>query len=269
MLNSFFKNAHEGANDIRASFERINIVWVFGWQDVAQRYRRSKIGAFWLTINKLVLIAALATIFGSLFRMELKEFLPFIATGIIFWGFISNSLNEGCTSFTAAEGIILQVQMPLFVHVLRSLWRNTIILAHDLLIYPLVLAAFTLNPGWSFFLVIPGFILLALNLAWISLLFGTICARYRDMPLIIVNILQVAFYATPLMWKPESLPEGAISYLLLLNPFYHLVSLVRDPLLGSAPALASWVLCLSMALLGWVITLGFYGRYRWRIPYWL
>lgn len=259
----------EGAKDIAQALRDINIALLFGWQDIAQRYRRSRVGAFWLTINKLVMIGALGVIFGTLFRANLREYLPFVACGVVLWGYIFNVLNEGSTTFISSNGIILQVDMPMFIHILRMWWKNVIILCHDIVILPILLILFTFNPGWALLLFIPGFILVTLNLLWISLFLSTLSTRYRDMPLIITNILQVAFYATPIMWQPKLLPEGTVKTVLELNPFYHMLSLLRDPILGHYPSLESWLFTFVTMITGWLITLCFFGRYRWRIAYWL
>ncbi|OBQ69502.1 ABC transporter permease [Mesorhizobium erdmanii] len=259
----------EAFTDIRAALEKHYLATTFSWQDVAQRYRRSRVGAFWLTINMGVLIAALGFVFGTLFRSPMQEFLPYICVSLIFWGFISSSINEGCTAFIGAEGIILQVRMPLFTQVLRTLYRNAIILGHNILIYPVVLLAVGRMPTWHVLLAVPGFVILSLNLVWIMLILGVLCARYRDMTQVMQNLLQVIMYLTPVMWMPRTLPEGISRLLLDLNPFYHLISIVRDPLLGGLPSTTSWIACIVYVVAGWGGALLLFDRYRHRIPYWL
>jgi lipopolysaccharide transport system permease protein len=259
----------EALSDIFGGLAKREVAFVFGWQDIIQRYRRSKVGAFWLTLNMGVMIGALGLIFGTLFRSSMTEFLPFVTTGMIMWGLISGIINEGCLGFSSSEGIILQVRMPLFTHIIRIWWRNTIIFLHNLVIYPVVMIFFLHNPGWMVLISPFGFIIVTINLFWMALALAVLCARYRDMPQIIQNILQIFFYATPLMWMPKNLPQGTSLTMLNFNPFYHLVNLVRMPLLGEAPSLENWIVGIGMALIGWVATLGFFGHYRWRIPYWL
>lgn len=259
----------EAFADIGAALEKHHLATTFSWQDVAQRYRRSRVGVFWLTINMGVLIGALGFVFGTLFRSPMEEFLPYICVSLIIWSFISTAINEGCTAFISAEGIILQVRMPLFTHVLRTLYRNAIILGHNILIYPVVLLAVGRVPTWDVFLAVPGFIILSLNLLWIMLILGLLCARYRDMTQVMQNLLQVIMYLTPVMWMPRTLPEGISRLLLDLNPFYHLISVVRDPLLGQLPSVASWTACIAFAIVGWTVALLLFDRYRHRIPYWL
>ncbi|MFC0244377.1 ABC transporter permease [Falsochrobactrum ovis] len=255
--------------DVSEALVKYRLALVFGWQDVAQRYRRSRVGAFWLTLNMAVLIGALGMIFGTLFGADMRVFLPYLCAGMVTWGFISTSLSDGCTAFSASDGIILQVRMPLFTHILRALWRNVIIFGHNILIFPVVMLfmgqGFNLNVLWS----IPGFLLISLNLAWMMLTLAILCARFRDMTQVITNILQVLFYATPIMWMVKTLPEHVSRVFIDLNPFYHFIQLVRAPLFGEMPEAVNWIYLLVLAVIGWTFTILFFGRYRWRVAYWL
>lgn len=255
--------------DIVAAARRYSLVGMLGWQDLRQRYRRSALGPFWLTISMGVMIATIGVVFGQIFNTPIDEYLPFLAAGTILWGFISTVVSEGCTAFIAAEAVIKQLPIPLFVHVLRMIWRNVLVLIHNIVILPIVLIALRRPVSLIAFMSLPGFVLLVVNLTWISLILGTICARYRDLPQIVGSILQVVFYLTPIMWMPALLPQRSGIYLLDLNPAFHLLEIVRSPLLGQLPTATNWGASLAMALIGWTIALTVYGRYKRRIAYWL
>ncbi|MGB5157406.1 MAG: ABC transporter permease [Desulfobacterales bacterium] len=264
-----FELLKSGWRDIFAALKGYVLAGVLGWQDIRQRYRRSSIGPFWLTVSMGVLIGALGLIFGNLFGTPMKKLLPFLTIGLILWTFISTTLNEGCTGFTAAEGMIKQISLPLFTHILRVLWRNLIIFAHNLIIFPLVLLVFWAPLPATAFLSIVGLLLLMLNLSWMALLLGVFCARYRDVPQIIANLLQVCFYLTPIIWMPGQLAKRRGILLLDSNPFFHLIEIVRAPLLGTLPSALNWQVSAALAMAGWGFTILFYGRFRSRIAYWL
>lgn len=263
------KGARVAIRDIAEALSKYRLALIFGWQDVAQRYRRSRVGAFWLTLNMAVFIGALGLIFGTLFQSEMREFLPYLCAGIITWGFISTSLSEGCTTFTSSDGIILQVRMPLFTHILRALWRNVIIFAHNIVIFPIVLIILGKMVSFNALWVIPGFFLLCFNLAWIMLILAILCARFRDMTQVVTNVLQVLFYATPIMWMVKILPEHVSRTFIEWNPFYHFIELVRAPLFGFPPTTLDWGFGIASAIIGWMAAVAFFGRYRWRVAYWL
>jgi lipopolysaccharide transport system permease protein len=259
----------DATGDIAAAFRGYHVALVFGWQDVAQRYRRSKIGAFWITISLGIMIATLSFLFGSLFQTRLQEFLPFVAVGMILWTFMISMINEGCTTFIDSSGMILQVRLPLFTHIIRLAWRNLIVLAHNLVIIPFVFLLMLLAPNANWLLVIPGFALVLVNMVGATMVLAVLSARFRDIPQAVQSLMQIVFFLTPIMWMPQSISAHASDAVLQLNPFYHLISIVREPLLGRAPELSSWLASLGLAVFGWLGALLFYGRFRWRVPYWL
>lgn len=263
--NSFSVAFH----DVKNSLQRYPLVRMLGWQDLRQRYRRSALGPFWLTISMGVMIGTIGVVFGQIFKAPMGEFLPFLAVGMILWTFMSTVISEGCSGFIAAEGIIKQLPIPLFVHILRLIWRNILILAHNIVIFPLVLLAVAKPLGMVALISIPGLFLLVLNLTWIALVLGVLCTRYRDLPQIITSVLQVIFYLTPIMWMPNLLPERSAQYFLNLNPVFHLLEIVRAPLVGALPTMTNWVVSIGLAVVGWIFAFFIYGRYKSRIAYWL
>jgi lipopolysaccharide transport system permease protein len=260
---------HGAVWDITEALSNFRLAALLGWQDVAQRYRRSRIGAFWLTINMGVLIGALGLVFGTIFNSPMSEFLPFICVGLIFWGYYTQIVSEGCSGFISNSDIILQLDLPFFTYILRVWYRNSVILAHNLVIFPIVLIIFWKSIGPSALLVVPGFIIVTLNMTWIALTLAILCTRYRDLTQIVQNIMQVMMYVTPIMWMPEHLPQRASHVMLDYNPFFHLISVVRNPLLGQTITAANWIVAIGVAIVGWSFALLLLKKYRARIAYWL
>lgn len=255
--------------DIALAIKRSALVGMLGWQDVRQRYRRSALGPFWLTISMGVMIGTIGVVFGSIFNSPLDEFFPFLTVGMILWTFISAVITEGCMGFISAEGIIKQLPIPLFVHILRLVWRNILMLAHNLVIFPIVLLVVGKPLDWIALISIVGFTILVANLIWAALILAILCTRYRDLPQIVASLLLVAFYLTPIMWMPTLLSGRAHLYLLTANPIYHVLEIVRAPLLGQMPTLLNWGVSIAFAAVGWLMTIAIYGRYKRRIAYWL
>ena len=260
---------HLSTTDISQALKQTELAGMLGWQDVKQRYRRSKLGPFWLTISMGVMIGALGLVFGGIFNSPMREFLPFLAAGIILWTYISTVINEGCTAFIASDAVIKQLPLPMFTHVMRVVWRNLVILVHNVVIIPLIFIIFLRPLDAVALLAIPGLILTTLTLAWVALLAGVLCTRYRDLAQIVASVLQIAFYITPIIWMPSMLTGRREFVFLDINPFYHLIEVVRAPILGAAPTLTNWLVSIAMVLVGWIATLVIYGKYRNRISYWL
>lgn len=256
-------------NDVKATFEKRSLILLLGWQDIKQRYRRSKLGPFWLTISMGVMIGMIGLVFGQVFNSPMQEYLPFLASGIILWTFFSSCLMEGGTSFIDSMGMIRQLSLPLSLYPARVIWRNLVIMGHNILILPFVFVAVGKGVSWEIIWVFPGLIVLLANVFWLSLLLGTICARFRDMPQIVNSLLQVFFYVTPVIWMPNALNPRSASLLMEPNPVFHLIQLVRAPLLGQTASLMNWGVSIGLGLVGILFSGWFFGTYKKRIAYWL
>jgi lipopolysaccharide transport system permease protein len=239
-----------------------------GWLDIRLRYRGSMLGPFWLTISTGVMVAALGVLYSTLFKMDLRSYLPFLALSQVLWGFLAALVSEGCTAFTDAEGIIRSVRMPLFLFSIRTLVRNIIALAHNVVVIIIVFAVFSLWPGWDALLAIPALLIWMLDALALTLLLGTFCARFRDIQPIVNSVMQIAFFVTPVIWKPEQLGPVAQSRL-AWNPFFDLLDIARGPLLGTTVTSMTWLgaVIYSAALCGgsWA----FFVRARGRVTFWI
>jgi lipopolysaccharide transport system permease protein len=242
--------------------------FTIAWMDVRQRYRRSLLGPFWITASLGFFVAGLSIVYGALFRMELSVYIPYLGVGIIVWTTISSLLTDGCNTFIAAERAIKQIPVPISVHLYRMVWRNLIIFIHNIVIYLVIVTLFPVKVGLATVLAFPGLLIIVLNGVGFGLILGILSARFRDIPLIITNLVQLAFFATPILWRAETLPPDR-AWVVLVNPFHYLVDNLRDPLLGHAPALSSWLVAVAITVTNLAIGTALYARYRARIPYWL
>src|SRR5262249_29901253 len=75
--------------DLLGGLWRWELWGTLGWHDIRQRYRRSTLGPFWLTISTAVMVATLGFVYAGLFGNSLADYLPHLAVGLIVWGFIS------------------------------------------------------------------------------------------------------------------------------------------------------------------------------------
>jgi ABC-type polysaccharide/polyol phosphate export permease len=236
-------------------------------QDIKMRYRGSLLGPFWLTISMVIMVAAMGLIYARMFNMEISRYLPFLTVGLVIWNFVSTVIIEGCQTFLSAHNIITQVRMPFSVHAWRSVYRNLIVLAHNMVIIPLVLIIFSVPVGWTVVFIVPALVVLTINGIWVSILLGMISARYRDVPPIVTSFVQVIFFVTPIFWPPEAL--GIWMQALPLNPLFAAVDVVRAPLLGSAPLAYSWTVLLIVTVVGCIGTFWLFVKFRPRIAYWI
>jgi ABC-type polysaccharide/polyol phosphate export permease len=147
-------------------------------------------------------------------------------------------------------------------------WRNVLVLFHNIIILVIVMIYTGSSVTWYSLLAIPGLLLISINGVWLGLLFGAICARFRDTQQIIASILQVSMFVTPIFWAPEQLGSRRNAFV-NYNILYHFVDILRAPLLGKAPEDLSYYVVLGATVIGWVLTVFVLSRFRRRIPYWL
>lgn len=265
----------------RAAFEDLlqgakqHELWLMlGLQDIKQRYRRSVLGPFWITIATGVMALALGLLYSMLFQLPLADFLPHVTVGLIMWNFISGAIKEGSTIFIDNEGLIKQLPAPLSVHVYRLVWRQTLFLGHNLIIWLLLIIIFPRSLGWEFFLVIPGMLLLIVNGVWVAMFFGMVATRFRDVAPLLEALTQLLFYVTPIVWTTKTLTDqgGAVAdraRIAELNPLYHYLEIVRAPLIGEPVAAYHWWIVLAFTAGGLLIAMVAMRQWRFRVSYWV
>jgi lipopolysaccharide transport system permease protein len=254
--------------DIGGGARLWRLAWALGWLDIRLRYRGSMLGPFWLTISTGVMVGALGLLYSTLFKINLRDYLPFLALSQVLWGFLAALVSEACTTFTDAEGVIRSVRMPFFVFSMRTLIRNGIALAHNIVVIVVVFAIFSMWPGWEALMAVPGLLLWALDGLALTLFLGAFCARFRDIQPIVNSVMQIAFFVTPVIWKPDQLGPSGIDKL-AINPFFDLLEVVRGPILGSNIAGVTWIGALGYSAVLCAISWAFFVRARGRVTFWI
>jgi ABC-type polysaccharide/polyol phosphate export permease len=259
--------AHTISQEIVAGFRAWPVWGIMGWDDIRQRYRRSVIGPFWITLSMGVFIMVLGVIYSRLFHVELESYLPYLTVGFVVWGFMSAAANDSCIAFIDASRIIKQIKLPYSVYVLRVVWRNFIIFLHTIVIFIPVAIIFKIEPNFKMLYEIPGLLLVAVNLIWLTTVIAILSTRYRDIQPIVGTIIQLGMFATPIMWTVGALGDGKI--VAEVNPVYHLIEITRAPLLGMAPELRSWLVACGLAVVGSALAVALMVRASRRIVFWL
>jgi lipopolysaccharide transport system permease protein len=254
-------------DDVLGGLRLWRLALSLGWLDIRLRYRGSVLGPLWLTISTGVMVGALGFLYSALFHMSLRDYLPFLALSQVLWGFLATLVAEACGAFTESEAAIRSTRMPFFLFAIRILVRNVLVLAHNICVIVVVFLIMMIWPGATGLLAIPALLLWIVDALALSLLLGGICARFRDIMPIVNSVMQIAFFMSPVIWKPEQL--GVHAVWLPFNPFYDMLEIVRAPLLGQATPLLVWVAALVysgiLCGLAWL----FFLRARGRIAFWI
>lgn len=254
--------------DLASGIRAVDLWGRLGWRETKRRYRRTVFGPFWSTAGLALFVTTLGLVWTNLWHQNVKEYLPYLTAGMICWVLFSMICTEGCGVFIVSEKLLKQLRISYTLLACTNVWRNTIIFAHNMIIYVAVCLYAGVAVTWSTLLFIPAFALFCANAIWINLILGAFCARFRDIQQLVVTLLQISLFLTPIFWQPSQL-TGRTAILAKLNPLYHLVSIIRDPLLGKAPEPLTWVAVLVMAVVGWSVTIYMMTKFRHRIVYWI
>ncbi|WP_158288766.1 MULTISPECIES: ABC transporter permease [unclassified Pseudomonas] len=267
MSKRFSKRVSEAWVDLRSALIATE-TWIFlGSHDIKQRYRRSVLGPLWITLSTAVLIGGLGVMYAGLFKMDVNDYIPYLAAGMITWSFMTLVVTESCFVFTGAEGSIKAARIPLSSYVLRLVWRNILVFLHNAVVLVGVVLWFLPFNAMNLLMALVGLAVIGVFLFWLSLLVGLLCARFRDIPLIVSNVMQVVFFMTPIMWKADVL--NSRMWIAELNPFYYMLELVRNPLLGQPLTWSIWSSVGLVVLATAIVSFLFFARFRTRIVYWL
>ncbi len=237
------------------------------WNEVRRRYKRTMLGPMWVTVSLIVFAVVLSFVWAALWNMKVTEFLPFLLSGLLPWTLISGAIGESCVAFIANEALMRSRQFPYSTLVYVVLTRNAVIFGHNLIGYVAAAALCGVAVGWSTLLFVPGAVLVLLNIGWMSVMVAIFCLRFRDFQQLVVSLLQIAMFVTPIFWSAGQL-QGKRAMIVDWNLLHHMVEVVRQPMLGKIAAPASYLICMIAAVAGWLIAYWLFARKRHRLAYW-
>jgi len=253
--------------DLAASLRHPELVYALIRTGFLQKYTSVLSGVFWITLTTLLIVTGLALLYGEVFGAERVSYMPYVAGGIIIWGLIASLLNDGAGVFIAASGVYGQIPIPKSVFVMRTVGIAAIAFVIKLSVFAGVVFYVGLQPS----LQSVGFAFLGLLLAlwtgfWFTLIWGTLGARFRDIPVMTNAFVTIAFFATPVFWQPERL--GNYRWIVDFNPLHHFINTMRGPLLGLDGVAVSFYWSLGTAAATTVLGLIVYGLFARRLTYW-
>jgi lipopolysaccharide transport system permease protein len=253
--------------DIARALRQLNMAWFLAWEDIRQRYVRTMLGPLWIVLSTGVWFTVMGFVMANVFGQRVHDYLPFVVTGLLSWVLISSCISESSQVLTTAAPLITSFPIPIFTHYIRFILRNTIIFFHNILILAVVLLVFPPAVTLNTWLVVPGLAIDLLILLSISVLLSLANLRYRDTHLAVLSALQVLPFVTPLYWDKPMLKSNM--WIADLNPFYHMVEVLRAPVLGRAPDALSWLYTGGMGVGLFLLAAWLFTRYRHRIIFWL
>jgi ABC-type polysaccharide/polyol phosphate export permease len=254
--------------DLLEGWRRSSLWLTLGWDDVKLQYKRSVLGPLWITLGTAFFIGIMGHLWTALLQRDSYVFIPWFTVGLTLWRLITSIIVGGASTFTRASSIIQNIPMPLSVHVYRMITQHVTTYAHNFLIVVVVLILFHVPITIETLLFFPGFLIVIVTGAALSISLGLIGARFRDFSPTISMFMTPMFFLTPVLWMPDMLSGGRYQ-IALLNPFTHFLAVVREPLLGRAPSSLNYGVSLGILGILVVVATHLLGRYRLKVPYWI
>lgn len=245
--------------------------WVYAtWLGLVTKYRRSRLGMVWAFLPPALYAFGIGGFFANIQGKTPREFIPYLALGYIVFRLITVSLSEATTACTGSANFILDGRVRLTDYVLKVMAKAAF---YFVLAVPVAIAALSIAPTFHWqglATLLPAMLVVLLNIAWMGAIVSVLGARLPDVHELIGSILMFAFLFTPIIWHvdqapPESL-RGAIAR---VNPLFHMVEVVRAPLLGQSVEPLTFGYLAAMLVFGWTAAIILYRRYARFVPIWL
>ncbi len=241
-----------------------------GWLDVVVRYRQSRLGILWLIVPAAVYTFGLGAFFASMFGAELERFAAHVALGWLVFRLVNTVIIEATGVFAASAAFIMDGQLRLTDFVLRVIGKSAFYLVAALPVAAIALMLYPEPQWWGVGLLVLTLPVVLLNLYWIAVVFALAGARFPDIGQIVTNLFIFAFLFTPIIWYAEFMPAESIrGKVMRFNPLFHLIEMVRAPILGHPLETSTLVYVAVMSLGGTLLATVVYRRYASSVPLWV
>jgi len=256
--------------DILDGLTKWRIWLMLAYQDIKLRYRRSVLGPFWITLSMAISVYSMGFLYSHLFRSDLQTYFPFLVGGMIAWALISTLITELTDAFSNSDNLIKQIKLPYSLYIHRIVARNIIIFFHNTLVIVPLFFIFheSIKITWDTLFLVVGLSVIYINGLFYGLILAMIGSRFRDISQIVKSLIQVVFFLTPVMWRPDVLSANK-KFIVLFNPFSSFIQIIRAPLIGTLPELHDILMVCFVTIIGMFICYFLFIRYRARIVYWL
>ncbi len=209
-----------------------DLLIVFAWREFTIRYRQSIIGVLWAILQPLSMMLLFTFIFSFVLKHKVSDipYPVFFYSGLLPWTFFASSLNYSIPSLTNHYNLITKIYFPREILPLAGI----IVAGIDFIIasiFFIILMLFykvplTLTALWS----IPLFGMLVIFTISVSLFLSSLNVYYRDVKLATNFIIQLWFFASPVMYSIDKVPMKW-KILLFLNPLTFIIENMRRVLL--------------------------------------
>ena len=204
------------------------LLYLISVNEFKKTYFGTALGYLWSVLRPLLLFAVLLFVFTKILRVGsgVPHYPVMLLLNIVLFGFFQEATTLAVTSVVAQEGIVRKTQFPRLVIPMAPVMTGLFNLSVNMVAVLVFIVAFGVDPRWSWFafpLIVAGLFVIT---ASVSMLLSCLYVRYRDVAIIWGVAATALFYATPVLYPIELVPERYRD-ILALNPLTPLFAETR------------------------------------------
>jgi len=255
--------------DVIAGYKRSRLWKKLAVLELKSRYQGAVIGSFWIVLALALKVFMLSLVYSMVLDAVFEDYVMFLALGLLTWNFISAIIITSGTVFKKSANFLQQMDLPLSIFVYQNVYREVLsLIMYQLFAIPLVIILKGWGViSWIWLWALLGYLIIILNAFFVCMWLGWLSARFRDFQSLLGSLVMIVFLVTPILWPPP--PEFAGSLYFQLNPFYHLLELIRAPILHNQVPVLSWYVSCGVLLFNVMVCVIFYRTIRHRLVLWL
>jgi lipopolysaccharide transport system permease protein len=247
---------------IKELYDYRNLIWVLAWVEFKQRYKNSVLGYFWSLLEPLLMLGVLYVVFSNLMKVQVEYYQLFLLQGIIMWSFFNRSTTMSLMAIAGKPQLVKKVYFPRDILVISGCLTALLMSIFESIVFLAFLLFFRIPLSLNI-LYLPVIIFLFFIIALgTSLVLSALNVYYRDIQYIWALVLQIGFFATPVIYPLSVFPPYLLK-ILSYNPLAQVIFLARDVTLYSkVPNLASFLFVIFIAVVILVIGYAVFTRFE-------
>lgn len=254
-------------NDIRETAQRHHLWRAMAWEDITDQHQRTTLGPIWLLVNYLIFAGAFVVVFGHNQTGDIN-FAAYVSIGLFVWMYIAEVLSQGVSLFIREENYIKGTRLPLPIYVMRAtmqlLIRQTFTFVGCLIILFLTGISWPVTAPLALF----GMAIIIASTPPLIFLIAAFGAYFPDSQFIVQNLVRLGMFLTPIFWFAQG-GSSIRQILAQINPFTHVIALVRDPVVMGVFPLKDAFIALVFIVCFWLAAIYLLALIRKKIIFWL
>ena len=253
--------------DIKALYHYREVVVNLASADLKLRYRRSVLGYAWSLLYPLLTLAILAVVFTKIMGLRdvgqvgaTRNYILYVFAGFLPWNFLVNGFWGAGASIVNNESILRKIYLPKLIFPVSVTLARFLDFLCNLVALFVIISFVSYRPSWAVVTLPAAILLLLLFTAGVTIALAAINVYIRDTSHLVMVLMQLGFYLTPIFY-PLDIVGPKLQKLLLLNPFTHIIRIFQAIIWqGIFPTAVEWGMAAGLAVGALVIGYWIFAR---------